>query len=226
MSTTKTPISRVLRTKEQARKNYDRLSKFYDLLAGSSEKPFVEQGLKKLELTPGEKVLEIGFGTGDAILSMADSVGTSGEVFGIDISEGMFHVAQQRIDNAGIKKRVTLKLGDATWLPFESDLFDAIFMSFTLELFDTSDILTVLHECKSVIKSNGRICVVALAQKEDPGFALNLYEWAHKHFPVLVDCRPIYTKELLIDAGFQVIDESEEIMWGLPVDIILAKEGD
>lgn len=221
---TNKPISPVQRTKEQAKKNYDRLSKFYDLVAGSSEKPFVVQGLRKLDLLPGEIVLEIGFGTGDAILSMADSVGEHGKVFGIDISEGMFHVTQERVEKAGLEENVILKLGDATWLPFEADFFDALFMSFTLELFDTPDISTVLQECKRVLRSDGRICVVALSQKDTKGLAIDLYEWAHEHFPVLVDCRPIYTREALLEAGFQIVSASEETMWGLPVEIILAKE--
>lgn len=220
----KTPISQVTRTKEQAKQNYDRLSKFYDVLAGSSEKPYVEQGLNKLALMPGEVVLEIGFGTGDAVLAMADSVGDRGKVFGIDISEGMFLVTQQRVEKANLTERVVLKLGDASNLPFESDFFDAVFISFTLELFDTPDIDTVLQECKRVLKGDGRICVVALTQKENPGLAIDLYEWAHEHFPVLVDCRPIYTSEALLEAGFQVVSASEQTMWGLPVDIILAKE--
>jgi ubiquinone/menaquinone biosynthesis C-methylase UbiE len=223
MYTTKSPLSRVPRTKEQAKRNYDRLSKFYDFLAGSSEKPFISIGLKILDLAPGEKVLEIGFGTGYAILSMANSVGKNGMVYGIDISEGMYTQTKKRVEKAGLEELVVLKQGDATRLPFEPGIFDAVFMSFSLELFDTPDMLTVLHECKRVLKNTGRICVVAMAQKENPGFAIKLYEWAHERFPVAVDCRPIYTKDALIEAGFQIIDQSEDTMWGLPVDIILAK---
>jgi demethylmenaquinone methyltransferase/2-methoxy-6-polyprenyl-1,4-benzoquinol methylase len=193
------------------------------LLAGSSEKTFIKLGLKKLGFTPGEKALEIGFGTGYAILSMANSVGKNGKIYGIDISEGMYTLTKQRIEKAGLEDLVELKTGDATRLPFEAGFFDAVFISFTLELFDTPDIHTVLQECKRVLKNNGRICIMAMAQKEKPGFAIRLYEWAHKRFPVAVDCRPIYTKEALVEAGFQIIDELEKSMWGLPVDIILAK---
>ena len=42
--------------------------------------------------------------------------------------------------------------------------------------------------------------------------------------PKLVDCRPIYTMKSLENAGFEVADESLMSMWGLPVEIVLAKK--
>src|SRR5512140_2028421 len=99
-------ISRVTRSKQQAMTAYDRLSRWYDWLSASSEQPLAELGLQKLNAQAGETVLEVGFGTGHALLALAAAVGDSGRVIGIDISRGMFKVASEKIARANLSQRV------------------------------------------------------------------------------------------------------------------------
>jgi ubiquinone/menaquinone biosynthesis C-methylase UbiE len=216
-------ISRVSRTKDEAKAAYDKMSRWYDVLAGSSEQKFVRLGLEKLAAAEGDVVLEIGFGTGHALVALAQAVGKPGKVCGIDISEGMCTLAQETVEKAGVAERVELRIRDAAQLPFEDDFFDAIFMSFTLELFDTPEIPVVLAQCRRVLHSSGRLAVVAMSKKGDGGSMLRLYEWAHEKMPKYVDCRPIYARQSLEEAGFQVVEAVVQSMWGLPVEIIVAK---
>jgi ubiquinone/menaquinone biosynthesis C-methylase UbiE len=222
MSNDEFEVIHVERSKESARAAYDRLSKWYDLLAGSSEKKFADIGLQKLDVKAGEKILEIGFGTGGSLVSLVGLAGRTGKVYGVDLSTGMFRVAQGKLKKNGILSRVELQCADAVHLPYPDNFFDAVFMSFVLELFDTPELPLVLQECKRVLQSNGRIGVVALSKQKR--LSVRMYEWFHMRFPAYVDCRPIFARKTIEQAGFQIMDTTEMLMWGLPVDIIVAQK--
>lgn len=204
-----------------ARHTYDRLSGWYDLLA-RSERKFVRQGVEMLALQPGESSLEIGPGTGHALLALARAVGPLGQVYGVDISPGMLHQAKQKLSRAGLSRPVRLVCADGARLALESSCFDAALLSFTLELFDTPDIPLVLGECRRVLRDGGRLCVVALAREGGSRLMLRLYNWAHARFPTWVDCRPILPARLLQDNGFRIQEVVRGGMWGLPVQVVLA----
>jgi demethylmenaquinone methyltransferase/2-methoxy-6-polyprenyl-1,4-benzoquinol methylase len=50
--------------------------------------------------------------------------------------------------------------------------------------------------------------------------ALRIYEWTHKHFPNMVDCRPIYVKRALEANGFTISAAETRNMW-VPVEIVV-----
>lgn len=184
----------------------------------------MELGLRMLAATSGESVLEIGCGTGHAVLALAQAVGSEGKVYAIDLSELMCAITHARIDAAALTPRVELKCGDAVRLPFATNSVDAVFMSFTLELFDTPEIPRVLHECRRVLRNRGRLCVVAMSKKDKATVMVRLYEWFHDKFPKYADCRPIFVDEVVEQAGFRRLTAKEYSMWGLPVAIILAEK--
>lgn len=217
-------IRRVKRTKQQARISYNRMSKWYDLFMGRLEKGFRDAGLKKLTVCEGEKVLEVGFGTGYCTTALAQLVGASGTVYAIDISEGMLNETASHLQKAGLLKRVELRTGDAADLPYPDNSFDAVFISFTLELFDTPEIPLVLKQCRRVLKENGRICIVAMSKDGKNGLMVKLYEWGHKRFPNYIDCRPIFLKEAMENAKLKVLDQIKMSLWNVPVEIVLARK--
>jgi demethylmenaquinone methyltransferase/2-methoxy-6-polyprenyl-1,4-benzoquinol methylase len=218
-------ITRVIRSKEAARASYDRLSRWYDALAAGSEQRFREAGLRALDTGEGECVLEVGCGTGHALVALAQSVGRSGAIYGLDISAGMAGVSRGRVRRAGVLDRVYLVCGDGARAPLATAHFDAIFMSFTLELFDTPEIPTVLSECGRLLRDHGRLCIVSLSKRAGVGFpwAVDLYERLHRAFPAALDCRPIYVREAVQEAGYRLVDTTEMAMWGLPVEVVLAE---
>jgi ubiquinone/menaquinone biosynthesis C-methylase UbiE len=218
-------ISRVPRSKEDARNFYDSISRWYDAIEGIWTRKSRDAGLRKLGVAEGEKVLEIGFGTGHSVLALARSVGESGKVYGVDISPRMLESTLAKVAGSGYAERVELVPGDAAHLPFKTEFFDAVFMSFVLELFDTPEIAKVLSGCRNVLKKGGRICVVSLSRSGRMKPMRGLYGWGHRKFPRLLDCRPIFLRASIESAGFSVLDASVTSIAGIPVEIVLASKG-
>lgn len=214
-------ISRVKRSKSAARRAYNRLSHTYDLLTGASETRFIHQGLEMLAVGAGETVLEIGCGTGKALRELCHH---TEKVFGLDLAAGMLQVANERLTKDTYKGRVHLLCGDGAALPYADHSFSALFMSFTLELFDTPEIPLVLAECYRVLQPSGRLVVVSMLKTLQPGPAVRLYEWFHEHFPVYVDCRPIDAQGMIKTAGFKLEKRLVRSMWGLPVELVMVRK--
>ena len=216
------PQSRVKRSHAQARAAYNAMSKFYDLMAGSTEWKYKQIGMDDLAICVGETVLEIGTGTGQCLPVLSRAAAENGLICGMDLSEGMLSVAQKRLQKINGLPYIPLQCADALRLPYRGAAFDALFISFTLELFDTPEIQWVLAECRRVLKPTGRLCVVAMSKQQHVTGMEMLYEWMHKHFEAYSDCRPIFLQDALQAAGFSIQTEKRFRMFGLPVDVVLA----
>jgi len=211
---------RVFETKEQTRAFYNKISRVYDLLSERSEAPMRKAGMELLRPKPGESILEIGFGTGHSLVSLAKAVGPQGRVSGLDLSDKMAKIAKENLARAGLLQRARIRRGDAAQLPYPAGSMDGVFMSFTLELFDTPEIPKVLEECKRVLRPGGRIVVVGMSKEGPKDPLVNVFEWTHKHFPKFLDCRPIYARRALEKAGVSVRKALTKHMW-IPVEIVL-----
>lgn len=211
-------VSRVHRTRAETQATYDRISGVYDWLEGYWERSARKRGLRLLDPIAGDRVLDLGTGTGRALAEVCDAVSADGVACGVDLSGKMLQQAQRQV-----RGRASLVQADASRLPFRSASFDGVFMSFVLELFDTPEIPQVLSECRRVLRESGRMVVVSLSKEGPRSVMRNLYEWGHAHFPAVLDCRPIFVERSLEDAGFEVIEASRFSLWGLPVEAVAAR---
>lgn len=96
---------------------FDRVEKLPDVIARR------RRSYELLQIKKGMHVADIGCGAGTAAFEMADIVGPSGTVSGIDISEALVGVAKRRAVRRGIQ--VDLQVGDASALPFAEGSLDA-----------------------------------------------------------------------------------------------------
>jgi ubiquinone/menaquinone biosynthesis C-methylase UbiE len=204
------------------RNSYDRLSRMYDSVFAPFEAPLTDAAVDLLVPQPGEQILEIGPGTGRALARIGMSAGPQGTVLGVDLSAQMLAVSARRLAALAGPSAVRLARGDALALPIGRGALDAVFMTFTLELFDPSGGRQVLAECARVLRRSGRLVVGSLWRSENPNLAVRAYELGHRLFPAVLDCRPIDLEGALREAGFGIQRSVTHSLSGIPVRIVVA----
>jgi arsenite methyltransferase len=114
-----------------------------------------EQFLRALTPRPGERVLDVGSGPGFLASAIADLVGSSGAVCGVDISTPLIAVARAHCAH---QPWVEFSHTDATQLPFPDHAFDAVISTQVLEYI--SDVDAALAEIHRVTRPDGRVVIV------------------------------------------------------------------
>lgn len=139
------------------RQRYDRLATAYELFEWILWLPrgFRERAVRVLELRPGDRVLEVGCGTGRNFRHLEAAVGSTGHVFGIDLSEGMLRRCQLLCDRSGWRN-VTLARGDALHHRL-SDQVDAVL--FSLSYCTMQHRAEILRHVWSQLKPGGRLVI-------------------------------------------------------------------
>src|SRR5205085_10921846 len=116
---------------------------------------------------PGEKVLDVGCGTGTLALALKSRMGT-GEVNGVDASPEMIEVAKEKAAKAGSEFDFQVALIEA--IPFPDATFDLVTSSLMLHHLPDDLKRTGLDEIRRVLKPGGRFMAMDFA--------------AHSHSPL------------------------------------------
>jgi ubiquinone/menaquinone biosynthesis C-methylase UbiE len=109
-----------------------------------------------LDIQPGDQVLEIGFGPGQAIQEVA-KLTPNGFVAGIDLSDTMVVQASKRNADAIRSGHVLLQQGAEAPLPFEANKFNKVFAVNSMQFW--SDPMAGLQEVRRVLRSGGRLVI-------------------------------------------------------------------
>lgn len=140
---------------ETQRQNWDRVAPAWDKWDKNLEQnlTFVSDRLiGDARICPGQKVLDLGCGTGYPSILAAQAVGNRGAVVGLDLSENMLAVARRKAEEAGVKN-ISFHAKDVTSLPYEAASFDAVISRFCLMFLP--DIHGALSEIGRVLKNGG-----------------------------------------------------------------------
>jgi phosphatidylethanolamine/phosphatidyl-N-methylethanolamine N-methyltransferase len=135
-------------------KVYRRYAKVYDACFGPLFDPGRRLTIEKLDCRPGQRILEVGVGTGLSLPFYPPGV----QVAGIDISHHMLEGAQARLRRQGVGPEVLLARMDAECLGFPDDSFDKVVAMYVASVVPSP--IRLVEEMRRVCRPGGELFIV------------------------------------------------------------------
>ena len=143
---------------------YENIAWAYDLVFGPALHPGRVDAIKRMGTRPGDRVLEVGVGTGiNAALYPRDC-----SVTGIDLSSSMLEKARERVARKGVRNVRLLQM-DAANLKFADDCFDIVYAPYVISV--VPDPVAVAREMRRVCRPGGRIVILNHFRSKNPVLA-------------------------------------------------------
>ncbi|MBY0060451.1 MULTISPECIES: demethylmenaquinone methyltransferase [Priestia] len=149
---------------EKIYKNYDQMN---SVISFQRHKAWRKDTMKRMNVQKGTKALDVCCGTADWTLAMAEAVGETGEAVGLDFSQNMLKIGEEKVKNSPFSN-ITLLHGNAMELPFEDNSFDYVTIGFGLR--NVPDYLQALKEMQRVVKPGGKVVCLETSQPTMIGY--------------------------------------------------------
>jgi len=147
--------------------------------------PISELLIDRAHATGGERVVDVGCGCGDISVLLAQQVGPTGQVLGIDVSAPMLERAQQIAPGA---LPVSFVLADATVYPFDTSSFDLLASRFGVMFF--ADPVLSFANLRRALRPSGRLVFACWNEPRENPFFMAPLQAAYKHVPKLPQLSP------------------------------------
>jgi demethylmenaquinone methyltransferase / 2-methoxy-6-polyprenyl-1,4-benzoquinol methylase len=148
-------------------KIYDKYDTMNSIISFQRHKSWRKDVMKQMNVSNGASALDVCCGTGDWSISLAEVVGQTGKVIGLDFSQNMLSVAVEK-NNTYNYEQLSFVHGNAMELPFEDNSFDFVTIGFGLR--NVPDYMTVLQEMYRVVKPGGKVVCLETSQPTMFGF--------------------------------------------------------
>ncbi len=129
--------------------------------------PFGRRAMDRADIKTGERILDVGCGCGETTLELADRVGASGFVTGVDISRQLIETARKRAQELA-RVNVRFEEGDAQTCPFPTEGFDLVFSRFGIMFFDDPE--AAFQHLGKALRPGGRLSFVCWPAPQENQF--------------------------------------------------------
>ncbi|TKW76361.1 MAG: methyltransferase domain-containing protein [Bradyrhizobium icense] len=174
--------------------------------------PVADILIDRAEPKAGERVIDVGCGSGVTSIAFAQKVGASGRVLGVDISGPMLERARA---SAPKELPVEFTLADATVYPFEPAAFDLLASRFGVMFF--ADPVLSFANMRKALRPSGRLAFACWREPRENPFFMAPLQAAYKHVPKLPQQGPedpgpfafaseARVRHILTEAGFTGVE--------------------
>ena len=139
--------------KAEIQKIYSRYSRFYDIIFEQFFYPRIRLGLEKIGIQSGDRIIEVGVGTGLSLSLYPESC----KVVGIDITRRMLERAKAKKEKLGLS-HIDLFEMDGENICFDDDSFDHAVLPFVISV--VPNLERLMAEIKRVTKKGGKIIIM------------------------------------------------------------------
>lgn len=152
--------------KEQVAEMFDNIAHKYDflnhILSMGIDILWRKKAIRLLKPYQPTQMLDIATGTGDFALEALAL--NPDKIIGADISRDMLAVGVEKIKKKGLQDKISFQYGDSENLPFETDTFDAITVSFGVRNFE--DLEKGLSDMRRVLKPKGAVAIIEFSKPQ------------------------------------------------------------
>jgi SAM-dependent methyltransferase len=199
-----------------------------DDVVSAQIRPLGLRALERLDVRPGECVLDVGCGGGETTAEIARRVGPSGRVIGVDISEPLAERARRATSDL---PHAEIRVADAQTAVFDAESFDGLFSRFGVMFFADSE--AAFSNLRRAIRPGGRIAFVCWrALMENPWMTLPAMAVANHlsvkrpepntpgpfAFADAARVRGILERSGFVQINHEAMDESLNIAGGAPLE--------
>ena len=181
-----------------------RWAPYYDLLMDvlflGAYPRFMAEVTARMQVEPGDEILDLGCGTGRNARLMLDRAGPAGRIVGVDISQRMLDRARRQCERHPQMSFVKRRIEEP--LPFAEE-FDKVFLSFVLHGFEDEDKRRIIANARKALRHGGSLCILDYNE-----FDLEKVWWPLRWLFTHLECElatefvELNLERMLAEAGF------------------------